>query len=123
MKALAYSLLISGLRVMGSVGLLPNERVAEQPLVIDLELFLETTNVDQGRVLKVDYAQVADFVQQFCCLGHIDLIEDFAFQLAGFLFTHFGDLSGLELRVAKPLALEKADYAGVVLKVSRKEIV
>ncbi len=113
---------IAGLEVSASIGILPEERLSPQPLVLDLKLFLDFSEVSGVEVIQVDYAQVATEVTEFVVGHHVDLVEDLAYRLARYVLFRFKALEMIEVKIAKPLAIPNARYAAVVLRVTRKEM-
>mgnify|MGYP003380093573 CR=1 FL=1 len=67
---------LAGLRVMASVGVLPEERSRRQPLELDLVLTADLAPAGASDALAdtVDYGAVADAVVAACAQRHYDLL-------------------------------------------------
>lgn len=68
---------LAGLRIMASVGVLPEERQRLQPLELDLVLSVDLAAAGASDALAdtVDYGAVTDAVADACALQHYDLLE------------------------------------------------
>ena len=66
---------LRGLRVMASVGVLPEERERAQPLELDLTLSCDLAAAGYSDALDdtVDYGAITDAVVTACSSGHHDL--------------------------------------------------
>lgn len=68
---------LRGLRLVVSIGLLPEERERRQPIEVDLDVELDLTaaaasdRMDDG----VDYGAVVEAVSAALTSGHVDLLE------------------------------------------------
>ena len=71
---------LEGLRVMASVGVLPEERQRLQPLELDLVLRSDLAAAGASDALAdtVDYGAVTDAVAEACTQQHHDLLERLA---------------------------------------------
>ena len=71
---------LAGLRVMASVGVLPEERTRRQPLELDVVLTADLAPAGAGDALgdTVDYGAVTDAVVAACDAQHYDLLERLA---------------------------------------------
>jgi dihydroneopterin aldolase len=71
---------LAGLRVMASVGVLPEERSRRQPLELALVLTADLAPAGASDALAdtVDYGAVADAVVAACAQRHYDLLERLA---------------------------------------------
>ncbi|MEI7886354.1 MAG: dihydroneopterin aldolase [Actinomycetes bacterium] len=94
---------IHGLRLVGIVGVLPEERVRAQPLQIDLDLYLDVTAAGQSDALAdtVDYGAVCDALHRTVELARPELLERLAAQLANAVFEVDSRIEGLQISVAK----------------------
>ena len=113
---------IAGLEVKASIGVLPQERLESQPLLIDMKLFIDFSEARSVQAIQVDYAQVASEVTTFVTQHHVDLIEDLAYRLARYVLFRFKALEMIEVKIAKPQAILNAQHAAVALRVTRKEM-
>jgi len=78
-----------GLRMVASIGLLPEERERRQPIEIDVRLdFAEPAGLDDELDGTVDYGAVCDRISDLVGRGHVDLLERLAALLATDLTEH-----------------------------------
>jgi dihydroneopterin aldolase len=114
----ATRLFVRALRVIAPIGIHPHERLAPQPLVLDVEMTIAPVRADRIDA-TFDYARVRDAAHAVIATGHIDLVESFAERVARILFET-GDVERITIRVSKPAALAPdADAAGVELHMRR----
>ena len=75
---------LHGLRLDASIGVLPEERVATQPIEIDLDLDVDTSAAGSSDDLAdtVDYSAVCDAVEALVGEGHVQLLEALAERIA-----------------------------------------
>lgn len=68
---------LRGLRLSGIVGVLPHERVNEQPLEVDLDLRLDVAEAAASDDLRhtVDYGAVCDAVEHVVTTTSFELLE------------------------------------------------
>jgi dihydroneopterin aldolase len=107
---------IEELRVDCIVGIYPHERKQPQPLIVELELALDTAEAAYtGRIAATcDYARVADEVATLLGFRRYKLLEMAAEELAAMLFGVHPMLDQLRVRLHKPEALRgRARAAGV----------
>lgn len=114
------------LRVDCIVGVYPHERTQVQPLVVDLELGLDTAGAAySGRIaLTCDYARVAGEVATLLAFRKYQLLEMAAEELAAMLFGAHRVLDTVRVRLTKPRALEgRARTAGIEIARTRADFV
>jgi dihydroneopterin aldolase len=110
---------ISELHVECIVGILPHEREQPQPLLIDVELSLDTSLAAySGRIAATcDYARVADELETLLNFRRYKLLEMAAEELAAMLLGVHPNVSDVHLRLSKPHALRgRARTAGVEVR-------
>ena len=75
---------LRGLRVLATVGVLPEEQVRSQPLEIDLDVHTDLAAAGRTDDLAdtVDYGAVADEVVRVVTAGHVALLEHLAVRVA-----------------------------------------
>lgn len=80
---------LRGLRVVGLVGVLPEEHDRPQPLEIDLDVELDLRRAGESDDLAdtVDYGAVCAIVEQVVGAGHVALLEHLAETIAGRLLA------------------------------------
>ena len=105
------TVIVDALEIKAIVGIHPDERVAAQKVVIDLELDTDVA-VPAGAQARVDYALVADEVSQFVRREQFLLLETMAEAIGQRLFERF-PIVAARIRVAKPGALPHAKACAV----------
>jgi dihydroneopterin aldolase len=77
-------ILVEGIRVLGTHGVLPEEQARPQPFRVDVELVVDLTAAGQSDDLAdtVDYAAVVDSVTRIVEKGHFQLLEVLATRIA-----------------------------------------
>ncbi|MDE0239250.1 MAG: dihydroneopterin aldolase [bacterium] len=110
---------IEALELEASIGVLDHEAVARQPLIVDVTLELEGDPWKTGRLeTTVDYRDIVMRAEDIIGRGHIQLVEDFAEDLAAACLElpHVGEVT---VRAVKPDAVAAARAAGVEITRSR----
>jgi FolB domain-containing protein len=113
------SIFIENLRVDCIVGIHAHERKQPQPLLVELELGLDTAEAAySGKIAATcDYVRVADEVATLLDFRRYKLLEMAAEELAAMLFGVHPQLVDLRLRLRKPEALRgRARSAGVEVR-------
>jgi dihydroneopterin aldolase len=108
---------IEGLEVDCVIGAYAWEREIRQCLSLDLQMGWDNRPcaVADDLALALDYASVAQRVQQFAGQSSFILLETFAERLAAQLMTEFG-IAWLRLTVRKPGAVAAAAAVGVEIE-------
>jgi len=107
---------IAGLTFPCVIGVNPEERTAEQPLVVTASFRADFTRAAETDDLKhtVNYSDVADEIRNFARAGRFRLLETLARRLAVHLSERF-HLTDLTLHLRKPNALAGSDGPAVSL--------
>jgi dihydroneopterin aldolase len=112
---------LRGLRLLGTHGVLPEEKERAQPFEIDLDIDLDLTGAGRTDSLvdTVDYGAVAEAVAGVVGGPHSDLLENLAERIAGAALQAASPLaSGVTVTVRKlrpPLPVDMAS-AGVTVR-------
>jgi dihydroneopterin aldolase len=108
---------IEGLEVDTVIGVYDWEREIRQCLRLDLTLRwdIRPAAAQDALTLTLDYAAVAQRIQQFAAEARFQLVETFAERLAQLLQDEFA-ISWLRLRVTKPGAVPAARGVGVEIE-------
>ena len=117
---------IRELRVDCIVGVYPHERDRPQPLIVDLELGVDTgAAAYSGKITHTcDYARVADELATLLQFRRYKLLELAAGELAAMLLGVHPMVEDVRLRLSKPRALPgRATLAGVELHRRRGDFV
>ena len=113
------TIFIEGLTVACVIGAYEWERNVRQELRVDLQLAVDTTAAaasDELDDAPVDYARVAQRVEQIAQETGAKLVEHLAERIAQALLAEF-PISKLDLTLTKPSAIPAA--AGVGIRISR----
>ena len=106
---------IRDLTLIASIGLYPEEKKKEQPVVISLLLQLkrkdqQTYDLDS----YVCYNRIYRAIEEIIAEGHILLVETLAERIADMCLSHT-EVCSVRVEVAKPEAITAAQAAGVVI--------
>ncbi|MCX4241164.1 dihydroneopterin aldolase [Paraliomyxa miuraensis] len=116
---------LENLRLRCVVGVWPQEREREQPVRVDLQLWLDLGRAGRTASLKdtVDYSRVAAEVTALLRFRRYRLLENAAAELSAMLLGCYSLVQGLELRLAKPEALGgRADATAVRIRRAREDL-
>ena len=108
---------ITDLQVDAVIGILPHERLAPQPLVLDLELAADVrTPAASGDIADaLDYKALSDGVRAFVAASEERLLETLAERVCAFVRQEFG-VAWLRLVLHKPEALDGPTDVGVIVE-------
>lgn len=108
---------LEGLEVSCVVGVNPDERVREQPLVVTVELGLALDRAGRSADLadSYNYARVADELAALLRFRRYRLLEAAAEELAAMLLSVHPRIEEARVRLDKPEALKQARSAGVTI--------
>lgn len=109
---------IDSIPVSCIVGILPDERVRTQPLVLTFEATLDVTEAAVTGALSrtFDYAAMAQELTFILEAGCFRLLETAALALCSYAFARPGvALTSVSVRIAKPMALEGKGVPTVTL--------
>jgi dihydroneopterin aldolase len=114
---------LRGLLLQCIVGVRPDERDREQPVRVDLELFLDLSSAGRtGRISRTcDYARVADEVTALLRFRRYRLIEGAVEEVAAMLLGVHPPLQAVRVRLEKPRALAGRAAAAVTIERSRAD--
>lgn len=115
------SIFLRGLRVDALIGVYEHEKLAPQPLLIDLELGLIHSRACFSDQMDdaVDYGAVVAAVRRHALLNRCELLEAFAQNVAETLLQDFA-LSSVAVTVSKPGIFDVADSVGVSIRRRRR---
>jgi dihydroneopterin aldolase len=102
--ALMDSITLSPIEINTIIGILPQERITPQPLMISVTLFFDMTEAVRTDSVDstVNYAEVLACVLSFSDSHHCELLETFAGRLADLLLSSFPLLQSVSLVIEKP---------------------
>ena len=103
------------------IGVLPDERIKEQSLFIDINLEVDFTDSTFSDDIcdTIDYTIIAELATQLAISKKYQLIESFCHDLNNLLLEKFEIIKQSTVKVKKPNALSKAKYAAYSMKKSR----
>ncbi len=112
---------IVDLEITCIIGINPNERVEEQPLLIDINLDIDLGDSAFSDDINktIDYTIIAEMATQLAIEKKYNLIESFCKDLNNLFFETFQIIQQTRITVKKPNALSKAKYAAYSMKKSR----
>jgi 7,8-dihydroneopterin aldolase/epimerase/oxygenase len=113
--------IVRGLVLSSSIGIYDAERLAPQPICVDLELSVISPDDPMGEDLAqvVDYAALTGRVRELVGSRHFDLVETMAEALAALCLEDQRVISA-RVRIEKPNAI--ADAAGVGVELERRRV-
>jgi dihydroneopterin aldolase len=112
---------IRNLAVDCIIGVLPHERTHEQPLVVDLDLQLDTRQAGRtGRIAETcDYDRVVVAVRALLHFRRYRLIEAAAEEVAAMVLGIGDVLERVEVTIHKPHALARYGSTNVAVRIDR----
>jgi len=114
---------LRGLRIVASVGVLPEEHERLQPLVLDLDVEVDLTAAGSSDELSetVNYAAIAEAAIAVVTSRHHELLEAIGDEVARASLDIDDRISAVEVSVTKvrpPIGLD-IDTVGIVRRVAR----
>ncbi|MCH9757349.1 MAG: dihydroneopterin aldolase [Gammaproteobacteria bacterium] len=109
------SLHIEGLRVETRIGVHAWEKKINQVLLLDLEIPMDFSTLDDTLEKTIDYDALCQHVTEFVTSNTFNLIETVAKQVIASIQTTF-NIKDLTLRVSKPHAISNANNICVQIK-------
>ena len=108
---------IRGLRCSVIVGVLPEERLREQPLTFDIDIMrsFATAALNDDIHGTSNYAAVIDLVQRLASEGKFQLLETLAYRAAQEIMSFDSEIVGVTVTVRKlrPPVPQDVDTVGV----------
>ena len=104
------------------VGILPDERITEQPVILNLTLWLDFAQAAKTEDLNesIDYAKLAEELKAFIRLSCFKLVETLVVKTAEYVLQHYPKANAVEVSVAKPKAVPGCLGAEASVRISRK---
>ena len=112
---------IIDLEITCIIGILPNERVKEQTLLLNINLDVDIGDSTFADDINetIDYTIIAEMATQLAITKKYNLIESFCKDLNNLFLETFHIVQQTRITVKKPNALPKAKYAAYTMKKSR----
>ena len=112
---------IVDLEITCIIGILPNERVKEQTLLLNINLDVDIGDSTFADDINetIDYTKIAEMATQLAIAKKYKLIESFCRDLNNLFLETFKVIQKTRITVKKPNALPKAKYAAYSMEKSR----
>ena len=112
---------IVDLEITCIIGILPDERVNEQTLLLDIYLDVDfgDSNIADDINETIDYTKIAEMATQLGISKKYKLIESFCYDLNNLFLDTFKIIQQSRITVKKPNAIPKAKYAAYTMKKTR----
>lgn len=103
------------------LGTLPFERENEQPIVLNVSIWLDFAQAARNEDLahSIDYAQLAEDLKGFIRLSCFQLEETLVVETAKYILSHYPKAETVEVSVSKPAAIPNCKGAESTIKVHR----
>ena len=107
---------IKNLTMKAIIGILPNERIEEQPISISVDIYLNTQRASKSGLLTdtIDYALIAKKLISLIKKQKYYLIEKAAEDCASMILD-YSLVQKVCIRLSKPTAIESAENAGICI--------
>lgn len=104
------------------IGVLPSERTHEQPIVLNVSLWLDFSPAAQSEdlSLSVDYAKLAEDLKGFIRLSCFQLEETLVMETGKFILEHHPMVQTVEVSVRKPQAIPHCAGAESTIRIHRQ---
>lgn len=111
------AIIIKNLRIKTIIGVLAEEKLQPQLLILDLKIKKNLALAAKSDHLKdtIDYSAMVHCIDRFAQEHHFELLEAFASKLLDELMTKF-ELAYIKILVKKPNAIANANYAAVCMQ-------
>ncbi|TKB47175.1 dihydroneopterin aldolase [Thalassotalea mangrovi] len=108
---------IEGLKVNTTIGYYEWEKQIKQLLVFDVEIASDVRPAAENDELAktIDYAVVSEFIDSFCQLNPVDLLETLGQRLVDALQSQYA-IDWIRIKIAKPGAVEQASSVGIIIE-------
>ena len=103
------------------IGTLPYEREAVQPVVLNVDLWLDFSAAARNDDLahSIDYAQLAEALQDFIKKAQFQLVETVVVESAKFILNHHPKVIAAQVAIRKPNAIPQSAGAEASIKIVR----
>ncbi len=116
---LEQQILIEGLELMASIGILDSEKEAKQRVILDLIINLDTKETYHDNIDEtVSYADLIEETKQLVHSKHFNLVETLAEDMAQMCFQH-STINKIEITVKKPDIIQETLNVGFKLTQQR----
>lgn len=103
------------------IGTLPHERENEQPVVLNISIWVDFAQAARNEDLahSVDYAQLAEDLKRFIRLSCFQLEETLVFSTAKYILDNYPKVLMAEVSICKPLAINNCKGAESSIRIRR----
>ena len=114
---------LEALRIDCIIGIHPQERVTEQPVLLDLEVEQDfaAAAASDNFTHTSDYSTMAELLTELAQRREYQLLETFAEEAAAMLFETLPEITALRLKIRKPQAVPAAAASFVRIERRRNE--
>lgn len=121
-------IIIKNILAYGILGILPNERVERQPIIVNVTLdiqkdFLNRASQSDNIDDAVDYSKICDRLVNHIETASDKLIEKLIIDLTGIIFAEFPPVEKVKIKIEKPTALKFADAVGIEIERNREDFI
>lgn len=104
------------------LGIFPFEREQEQPVVLNVNLWLDFNEAAQTEDLSysIDYAKLAEELKRFIRLSCFKLEETLVIKTGEFILENYPKANAVEISIRKPLAIPNSAGAESTVKIRRR---
>lgn len=123
MRINSDEIFIQSLRVDTIIGLLPQERINQQPIEIDLALKTNISVAAQSENVSdtLDYAAISAGLLEYIQSTQFQLIETLAESIVQWLWQFSPSINQICLELRKPMAVQQAKTVGLKISRTRSE--
>jgi FolB domain-containing protein len=119
-------IIIKNILAYGILGILPEERINRQPILINLTLdikqeFLNQASLSDSIEDAVDYSKICDLMVKHIETASDQLIEKLIVDLTRLIFREFSPIEKIKIKLEKPTALKFAETVGIEIERSRAD--
>lgn len=113
---------IESLEIFGYHGTFYEEKVLGQKYIVDLEIKLNESfhNLNDDFNKTVDYANLAEYVQEYFKVNKRDLLESIANDVVCEIFKKYDRIREVNLKILKPAYHVNGNFKGMRVYVSKK---
>lgn len=103
------------------IGTLPYERENEQPIIINVSIWLDFALAahNEDLIHSIDYAQLAEDIQKFIRLSCFQLEETLVISTAKHILENYPKVLMAEVSVCKPQAINNCKGAESTIRIKR----
>lgn len=112
---------LRGLRVLGTIGVLPEEQVRAQPFEVDLDVECDLSAAGASDALDdtLDYGEIASTVERIVATERHQLLERVAQRIADDVLAHDARVAAVVVTVRKLRPPVPVDLATAAVRITR----